>query len=184
MHLTIEDDLRKDLNTSFVWKSLALEALVAIWIPDNSWADASFSRRSDSFLLFSSHHFAETSPDPDPVDSDLIRVGALYGRVAEHTSADGRIVVRAAAAHHKSTPWTPRAKAQREQTTPWRREAKAPRPQQRCKQPSEKPTNTAKKETKGAKTQTNQAKPRGEAHEGKATPKGVQVGKTNEPEGN
>ena len=39
-----------------------------------------------------------------------------------------------------------------------------------------------KKETKGAKTQTNQAKPRGEAHEGKATPKGMQAGKTNEPE--
>ena len=41
-----------------------------------------------------------------------------------------------------------------------------------------------KKKTKGAKTQTNQAKPRGEAHEGKATPKGVQVGKTNKSEGN
>ena len=40
-----------------------------------------------------------------------------------------------------------------------------------------------KKETKGGKTQTNQAKPRGEAHEGKATPKSVQVGKTNKPEG-
>jgi len=43
---------------------------------------------------------------------------------------------------------------------------------------------TPQKGNQGAKTQTNQAKPRGEAHEGKATPKGVQVGKTNKPEGN
>ena len=43
---------------------------------------------------------------------------------------------------------------------------------------------TPQKGNQGAKTQTNQAKPKGEAHEGKATtPKSVQVGKTNKPEG-
>ena len=61
----------------------------------------------------------------------------------------------------KSTPWTPRAKAQREQTTPWRREAKAPRPHQRCKQPSEKPTNTAKRKPRGKDPNKPSQTPRG-----------------------
>jgi len=57
--------------------------------------------------------------------------------------------------------------------------AKAPRPHHfGANSPAKNQPTPQKKETKGAKTQRNQAKPRGEAHEGKATPKGVQVGKT------
>ena len=39
------------------------------------------------------------------------------------------------------------------------------------------------KRKQGAKTQTKQPNPPKKKHEGKATPKGVQVGKTNDPEG-
>ena len=46
-------------------------------------------------------------------------------------------------------------------TTPWCREAKAPRPHQRCKQPSEKPTNTAKRKPRGQRPKQTKPNPEG-----------------------
>ena len=51
-------------------------------------------------------------------------------------------------------------------------------------QTAQRKTNQRRKRKPRGKDPNKQAKPRGEAHEGKATPKRVQAGKTKKPEGN